>query len=48
MELAELKVQFEELLSKGFIRECIPMGSPGSFCEEKGWKFAFVHRLSGA
>ena len=45
-ELRELKAQLQELLSKGFIRpSASPWGAP-VICEEEGWEFSDVHRLS--
>ena len=45
-ELGELKLQLQDLLSKGFIRPSVsPMGSTGIICEEEGWQPQDVHRL---
>ena len=45
-ELSELKAQLQELLSKGFIRpSASPWGAP-VICEEEGWEFSDVHRLT--
>ena len=44
LELKELKLQMEELVSKGFVRPSTsPWGSSCSVCEEKGWKFVIVY-----
>ena len=44
LELKELKVQMEELVSKGFFQaEYFALGSSCSVCEEKGWKFEIVY-----
>ena len=45
-ELGELKLQLQELLSKGFIRPSVsPWGAPILFVKKKGWKSENVHRL---
>ena len=43
MELAELKVQLQELLDKGFIRLSNSPWSSGIVCKEEGWHRSFVH-----
>ena len=43
MELAELKVQLQELLDKGFIRPSNSPWSSGIVCKEEGWHRSFVH-----
>ena len=44
MALLELKVQMEELMSKGFCQtEYFALGSNGSICEEKRWKFEILY-----
>jgi hypothetical protein len=35
-ELAELKVQLQDLLDKGYSSKCFTMGMPSLICEEKG------------
>ena len=44
LELKELKVQMEELVSKGFVRPSTsPWGAPVLFVKKKGWKFEIVY-----
>jgi len=43
MELAELKVQLQELLDKGFIRPSNSPWSSGIVCKEEGWHRSFLH-----
>ena len=43
LELKELKVQMEELMSKGFVRPSTSPWGAYSVCEEKEWKFEIVY-----
>ena len=44
LELKELKVQMEKLVSKGFVRlSTWPWGAPVLFVKKKGCKFELVY-----
>ena len=42
-EMGELKLQLQDLLSKGFIRPSVSPWSTGVICEKEGWKLENVH-----
>ena len=45
-EFAELKIQLQELLDKGFIRPSIsPWGAPVLFVKKKRWDVSTLYRL---